>query len=82
MPTSERLVWDLEAGRLAISVATLPFLPAIEIRGEGLTYADAVLTYTVGGKAPSTWEVFHADGDVVAAVSSATGINIIRRVSS
>ena len=56
-------------------------LPAIEIRGEGLTYAGAVLTYTVGGKAPSG-EVFHADGDVVAAVSSATGINIIRRVSS
>ena len=71
MPTSERLVWDLRRDG-SRSAATLPFLPAIEIRGEGLTYADAVLTYTVGGKAPSTWEVFHADGDVVVAVSSAT----------
>ena len=80
MPNRETLLWDLDAGVLDLRVETLPFLPEIKIRGENLTYADGVLTYTVGGKAPSTWDVFHADGDVVCAVSSATGVNVIRRI--
>ena len=63
-----------------LTVATLPLVPEIKIRGENLTYEDGVLTYTVGDKVPSTWDVFHADGDVVCAVSSATGVNVIRRI--
>ena len=65
---------------LDLTVETLPLVPSIKIRGENLTYADGVLTYTVGGKAPSTWDVFHADDGVVCAVSSATGVNVIRRI--
>ena len=80
MPNKEVLTWDLERGVLDLRVETLPFLPEIKIRGENLTYAGGVLTYTVGDKAPSTWDVFHADGDVVCAVSSATGVNVIRRI--
>ena len=80
MPNRETLVWDLDAGVLDLRVETLPFLPEIKIRGENLTYEDGVLTYNVGNKAPSTWDVFHADGDVVCAVSSATGVNVIRRI--
>ena len=80
MPNKELLTWDLERGVLDLTVATLPLVPEIKIRGDNLTYADGVLTYTVGDKAPSTWDVFHADGDVVCAVSSATGVNVIRRI--
>ena len=80
MPNRETLVWDLDGRALDLRVETLPFLPEIKIRGENLTYDEGVLTYTVGDKAPSTWDVFHADGDVVCAVSSATGVNVIRRI--
>ncbi len=80
MPNRETLVWDLDAGMLNLRVETLPFLPEVKIRGENLTYDEGILTYTVGDKAPSTWDVFHADGDVVCAVSSATGVNVIRRI--
>ena len=80
MPNRETLTWDLDAGVLDLRVETLPFLPEIKIRGENLTYADGVLYYTVGDKAPSTWDVFHADDGVVCAVSSATGVNVIRRI--
>ena len=71
---------DSFGGTWDLTVATLPLVPSIKIRGENLTYEDGVLTYTVGDKAPSTWDVFHADGDVVCAVSSATGVNVIRRI--
>ena len=80
MPNRETLVWDLDAGVLDLRVETLPFLPEIKIRGENLTYEDGMLTYNVGDKTPSTWDVFHADGEVVCAVSSATGVNVIRRI--
>ena len=81
MPNRETLVWDLEAGVLDLSVETLPFLPEVKIRGDGLTYADGVLNYTVGdNKPPSTWDVFHAADGVVCAESSATGLNVIRRI--
>ena len=80
MPNRETLVWDLDAGVLDLRVETLPFLPEVKIRGDGLTYADGVLTYTVGDKPPSTWDVFHAEDGVVCAESSATGLNVIRRI--
>jgi len=83
MPNRELLVWDLAEGVLDLWVETLPFLPEIKIRGENLTYEDGVLTYTVGDKRdkpPSTWDVFHAADGVVCAESSATGLNVIRRI--
>ena len=80
MPNRETLTWDLDAGVLDLRVETLPLLPEIKIRGDGLTYADGVLTYTVGSKPPSTWDVFHAADGVVCAESSATGLNVIRRI--
>ena len=80
MPNKEVLTWDLERGVLDLRVETLPLVPSIKIRGENLTYEDGVLTYTVGDKPPSTWDVFHADEDVVCAVSSSTGVNVIRRI--
>ena len=81
MPNRETLTWDLDAGVLDLSVETLPFLPEVKIRGDGLTYSDGVLTYTVGDKKPpSMWDVFHAADGVVCAESSATGLNVIRRI--
>ena len=81
MPNRETLVWDLEAGVLDLRVETLPLLPEVNIRGENLTYEDdGVLKYTVGDKPPSTWDVFHAGDGVVCAESSATGLNVIRRI--
>ena len=80
MPNRETLVWDLAEGVLDLRVETLPLLPEIKIRGENLTYDDGVLTYTVDDKAPSTWDVFHAADGVVCAESSATGLNVIRRI--
>ena len=80
MPNRETLVWDLEEGVLDLRVETLPFLPEIKIRGENLTYEDGVLNYNVGDKPPSTWDVFHAADGVVCAESSATGLNVIRRI--
>ena len=80
MPNRETLTWDLDAGVLDLRVETLPFLPEIKIRGDGLSYADGELNYTVGDKPPSTWDVFHAADGVVCAESSATGLNVIRRI--
>ena len=80
MPNRETLTWDLDAGLLDLRVETLPFLPEVKIRGENLVYADGVLRYSVGDKAPSTWDVFHAEDGVVCAESSATGLNVIRRI--
>ena len=81
MPNRETLVWDLDSGVLDLRVETLPFLPEIKIRGENLSYEDdGVLTYNVGDKPPSTWDVFHAADGVVCAESSATGLNVIRRI--
>jgi hypothetical protein len=81
MPNRETLVWDLDAGVLDLRFETLPFLPEIKIRGENLTYEDdGVLNYNVGDKPSSTWDVFHAAAGVVCAESSATGLNVIRRI--
>ena len=51
----------------------------IKIR-ENLTYEDGgVLKYSEE-QGPSTWDVFHAADGVVCAESSATGLNVIRRI--
>ena len=72
---------DSFGGTWDLTVETLPFLPEIKIRGENLAYdEDGLLKYTVGDKPPSTWDVFHAADGVVCAESSATGLNVIRRI--
>ena len=72
---------DSFGGTWDLTVATLPLLPEIKIRGDNLSYYDdGVLKYTVGDKMPSTWDVFHAADGVVCAESSATGLNVIRRI--
>ena len=81
MPNREILVWDLDRGVLDLEIETLPPLPKIAITGERLSFSDSQLIYTVGDKPPSTWDVFHADGDVICADSSVTGANVIRRIS-
>ena len=81
MPNRETLTWDLDAGVLDLRLKTLPLLPEIKIRGDNLTYEeDGVLKYYVGDKPPSTWDVFHAADGVVCAESSATGLNVLRRI--
>ena len=80
MPNRETLVWDLDGRVLDLRVETLPLLPEIKIRGENLSYDDGALKYTVGDKPPSTWDVFHSADGVVCAESSATGLNVIRRI--
>ena len=80
MPNRETLTWDLDGRVLDLRVETLPLLPEIKIRGENLTYEDGLLDYNVGDKPPSTWDVFHAADGVVCAESSATGLNVIRRI--
>lgn len=86
MPNEERLTWDLEAQRLELEIETLPlaFVPKIRIVGEGLRWDEAAqtLTYTVGSKPPSEWRVLWLDraNGVLAARSSVTGLNVIRRL--
>ena len=84
MPNREFLAWDFAAGRLDLEIETLPFLPTIKVVGEGLTWdaATQTLSYTVGKKPPSTWSILFMDDQagVVAARSSVTGLNLIRRL--
>ena len=83
-PTRETLRWDIAAARLDLEVETIPFVPAIKIEGTGLVWdaQEATLTYSVNEKPKSTWTLLLADVDagVIAARSSVTGLNIIRRV--
>ena len=82
MPNREVLTWDFDGARRAgPAVETLPFLPEIKIRGENLTYDDGVLLPTRRRQAPVDLGRVPADADgVVCAVSSATGVNVIRRI--
>jgi len=82
MPNKETIVFDLEAGRMSLSVETLPFLPSIDIVGEKLSWEGSTntLQYTVQGKDTiSEWNIIYADDTVVAGKSSVTGYNVLRR---
>lgn len=84
MPNREVLTWDLEARRLELAIETLPFVPAIRVVGEKLSWDEQaqMLSYTVGDKPPSTWTILFVDraNGVVAARSSVTGLNVIKRL--
>jgi hypothetical protein len=86
MPNRELLTWDLDARRLDLTIETLPLLPSIKVVGEHLTFdqAEQTLTYTVGNKPESRWNLLFFDRDegVIAARSSVTGLNVIRRLDS
>jgi hypothetical protein len=85
MPNKEIITFDIERNQMSLVVELLPFLPTIDIYGDALTFDEgaATLEYTIRGKegkTPSKWKLLYADGDVVAARSSVTGLNVIRRV--
>ena len=84
LPNRETLCWDLSAGRLELEIELLPFLPRVRVNGEELTWDGAAqtLTYRVEERPPSVWTVFYANqkAGVLAARSSVTGLNVIRRV--
>ena len=77
------LRWDLEARALALEIETLPLVPPLRVVGRELEWDGAsVLTYRVGERPPSAWDVFHVDeaAGVAAAESSVTGLNVLRRL--
>ena len=84
MPNRETLRWDLAAGRLQLEIETFGPLPPIRMVGEALTFDEGaqVLRYVVGEKPPSEWRIFFLDraSGVIAAESSVTGLNVIRRL--
>jgi len=92
LPNRETITFDFEAGRMALRVETLPFVPPIDVIGDDLEWDDATggsLGYRVRRKNTSgaakaaersTWKIFYADDGVVAARSSVTGLNVICRI--
>ena len=84
MPNREVLTWDLERSRLELEIETLPLLPKIRVVGEDLAWDEPAqtLTYSVKQKPPSFWRIlfFDAAAGVLAAKSSVTGLNVIRRL--
>jgi len=84
MPNRELLEWDVSCGQLRLTIETLPFLPPVRVTGEALQWDGAAQTlrYTVGQKPRSEWRLLLLDREygVIAARSSVTGLNIIRRL--
>ena len=84
MPNRELLEWDVRGGQLRLTIETLPFLPPVRVTGEALEWdgAEQALRYTVGEKPRSEWRLLFLDREsgVIAARSSVTGLNIIRRL--
>ncbi len=86
MPNREIITFDLKNKEMSLVVELLPFLPSIDVYGDSLVLNDenATLEYTVRGKEgkpPSQWKILFADDNIVAARSSVTGLNVIRRIS-
>ena len=85
MPNKEIITFDLEEKQMSLIVELLPFLPTIDIFGDSLQFnkETGIIEYTIRGKEeqpPSKWHILYADNNVVAARSSVTGLNVIRRV--
>ena len=84
MPNREILKWDLDSNQLELEIETLPMLPKISVVGRGLVWNEdaQTLTYAVNDKPPSEWQLLFMDRDsgVVAARSSVTGLNVIRKL--
>lgn len=84
LPNREIIEFNPEEGFMTLDVETLPFLPIISIKGSNLQWnqESAVLSYIIEGKDKrSEWKVLYADDAMVAAKSSVTGLNIIKRIS-
>jgi hypothetical protein len=51
LPNKETIVFDFDAGVMSLTAETLPFLPKVDIIGEGLDGAtQATLSYIIQGK--------------------------------
>ncbi|KAJ1477687.1 hypothetical protein T484DRAFT_2023656 [Baffinella frigidus] len=82
-PNKEILSFDLQAKVLKLEIEILPFLPKINVIGNGLVFdpAASTLTYQVKeGQEPTVWELFYAADGVLGAKSSKTGLNVARRI--
>lgn len=82
MPNKEIIVFDLEAGRMSLSVETFPFVPTIEIVGNDLVWnaSTSTLEYTIEGKDTSSeWTILYSDERLLVGKSSVTGYNVLRR---
>jgi len=85
LPNRETIEFDFESRCMKLKVETLPLLPSIDIIGKDLSWESrtASISYTVEGKSEmSTWRILYVDDEygIVAAKSSVTGWNLIRRV--
>lgn len=83
LPNRELINFDFEAKTMSLEVETFPLIPAISITGEDLKFdnSSGVLSYRVKGKdKTSEWKILYADSTIVAAKSSVTGFNVIRRI--
>ena len=85
LPNKELITFDFETSLMSLAVETLPFIPSINIYGDELTWdADgSTLSYRIRSNQPkplSTWTILYADAELVAARSSVTGLNVIKRV--
>lgn len=83
LPNREIISFDFEARWMSLKVETFSLLPTINIIGNDLTWYDTsnTLTYkVVGKKKQSRWKILYADESVMAAESSVTGFNVLRRI--
>lgn len=85
MPNREIITFDFRKKEMSLIVELFPFLPTIDIYGDSLALdeSNATLEYLIRGKEelpPSQWKILYADDNVVAARSSVTGLNVIRRL--
>ena len=87
MPSKEIMNFNFTAGEMTLTVETLPLMPQIDIVGDKLTWdpEKATLSYIIEGREempPSTWQILYASEHVLAARSSVTGLNVVRRIEA
>ena len=84
LPNRETIIFDFDAGIMSLEVEILPFLPTIDILGENLSWDESLstLSYNIKGKSStSQWNILYSDEEVLAAKSSVTGLNVIKKTS-
>ena len=84
MPNRELLNWDFAENEMRLEIETFSFLPSINVVGKGLQFDESAqtLTYQINDKPPSDWRLLSFDrtNGVIAARSSVTGLNVIKRL--
>lgn len=85
LPNREIISFDLfdKQPQLTLVVETFPFLPPFTIIGNNLLFdpKTSTLSYCIEGKdSTSLWKILYADETIIAAQSSVTGLNLIRRI--